>query len=333
MTATLEEPKETVPSPARRWVLSWVAVVIALVGFTGLLVFMYPSTAAWWSSYHQSKAIVAMDESIAEDASPGNAERLAQAHRYNELLNAGAIMVGADERKPTTDGTDGADDYVYEDMLPGLDGLMARIKIPSIDVDLPVYHGTSDAVLNKGAGHLQGTALPVGGMGTRSVISAHRGLATATMFNDLDRLAVGDRFIIEVQGDVLTYRVTETQIVEPSDTQSVLPREGEDLVTLITCTPLGINSHRILVTGARTLPTPPEDVKQAGIAPSIPGFPWWIPILTGGVLLAAAYVWRMGYAQARIRNRKNGVTQEFGRAVDPGEQDSWTGPHIPLHRR
>ncbi|WP_459583204.1 class C sortase, partial [Aerococcus mictus] len=112
----------------------------------------------------------------------------------------------------------------------------------TIDVDLPVYHGTSDEVLNRAAGHLEGTSLPVGGPSTRAVITAHRGLANARMFTDLNKVNVGDTFTIEVFGDVLTYRVRDTKVVAPEDTDTLRVEEGKDLVTLVTCTPLGINS-------------------------------------------------------------------------------------------
>lgn len=271
------------------------SVVIAVIALAGMCVFMYPSTAAWWSSYDQSKVLKANTTVVEENVTPGNAERLADAHRYNELLSNGSITVGADQRKPTTDGSAETSDLAYEDLLSGPDGMMARIKIPTINVDLPVYHGTSDVVLQKGAGHLQGTSLPVGGINTHAVISAHRGLATATMFNDLDKLKVGDTFVIEVLDQVLTYQVIETQVVDPEDTKTVLPREGEDLVTLVTCTPLGVNTHRILVTAERVTPTPLEDLEAAGDAPEIPGFPWWAIILSVGTLIIGRYVWRSGY--------------------------------------
>lgn len=279
------------------------SVAIAVMAATGLLVFMYPSTAAWWASYGQSRVIAANTRLIQQDLAPGNEAKLQAAHEYNNLLASGAVTIGADARKPVAEGAGVAGDLLYEDMLSGPWGYMARIKIPVIDVDLPVYHGTSDEVLLKGAGHLQGTSLPVGGIGTHSVISAHRGLATATMFNDLDKLKAGDTFVIEVLGEVLTYRVFETQVVDPHDTQKVLPVPGKDIVTLVTCTPLGINSHRILVTGERITPTPIADLEAAGKAPDVPGFPWWAVVLPVGLAVAGGYVWRSGLPKRRAEHR------------------------------
>ena len=118
------------------------------------------------------------------------------------------------------------------------------------------------------------------------------------MSDNLDKLDTGDTFVVEVAGEVLTYRVFETQVVDPGDTQTVLPRAGLDIVTLVTCTPLGINTHRILVTGERITPTPIKDIEAAGAVPDIPGFPWWAVILPVSVLVVGLYVWRSGYPSA-----------------------------------
>lgn len=183
-------------------------------------------------------------------------------------------------------------------------GLMARVKIPAIDVDLPIYHGTSDAVLLEGVGHLEGSSLPIGGPDTHAVLTAHRGLADAAMFTNLDRVKVGDTFTIEVFGEVLTYRVRETKVVAPEDADALRAVPGEDLVTLVTCTPLGINTHRILVTGERITPTPIEDIAAAGQAPDVPGFPWWAVGVLAAILVAEGYVWWSGFNDARVRMRQ-----------------------------
>ena len=141
------------------------------------------------------------------------------------------------------------------------------------------------------------------------MLTGHRGLATATLFDNLNKLTIGDTFTIEVAGDVLTYQVFETQVVEPSDTRTLEMRPGEDLVTLVTCTPLGINSHRILVTGARVSPTPEEDVRAAGERPDIPGFPWWAVIIPAGFVTAGIFVWRSGYPP-KPRKPSQGCTRE-----------------------
>lgn len=284
----------------RGWRVDWFALAAAVVALTGLLVFIYPSTAAWWSQYEQSMVIDNLSARVTANLPPGNHERLEQAREYNRMLNSGDIVVGTDSRKPTTDGVSGDGVLSYEELLDLGDGLMARLRIPAIGVDLPVYHGTSDEVLTKGVGHLEGTSLPVGGVDTHSVLTAHRGLATATLFNDLNKLALGDIFTIQIVGDVITYQVIETQVVEPSDSRTLLMRPDEDLVTLVTCTPLGINTHRILVTGQRITPTPPDEESAAMATPEVPGFPWWAVIIPTGFVLAGVFVWRSGIQAGRV---------------------------------
>lgn len=276
------------------WRLRWQAVVVATIAITGLLVFMYPSTAAWWSQYHESKAVLAYQEEIKEDPPPGNFEQLERAREYNNRLSAGDVSVGKSSNKPVLLGEETGDSG-YWDLLPSETGVMARLKIPSVDVDLPIYHGTSDLVLEKGVGHLQGTSLPVGGNNTHSVLTAHTGLAKATLFNNLDKVKLGDTFTISVFGEVLTYRAVDLQTVLPDHTQSLAIQKEQDLITLVTCTPLGVNTHRFLVTGQRVYPTPMKDIEAATRAPEVPRFPWWAVVIPTGVLLSGAYVWWFGH--------------------------------------
>ncbi len=276
-----------------RWHLSKGALAIAVLAFVGVLIFMYPATAAWLSQYDQSKVVVGLQQTTTSSGLDSMRQELDAARAYNEGLISGATLA-ANTRKPTSDGV-GATDPEYNSLLMGdASGAMGRLRIPAIGVDLPIYHGTSDATLATGVGHLQGTSLPVGGLSQHSVLTAHRGLAEATLFNDLDKLKVGDEFQIEVFGDVLTYRVFETKVVEPDNTEALYPRYDNDLVTLVTCTPLGINSHRILVTAERVLPTPLADIAKAGIAPDIPGIPWWAIGIGSSVVVLGTYVWAMG---------------------------------------
>lgn len=283
------------PSDVRRWRFPVLASVAALVAWFGMCVALYPTVASWFSQYDQSRLVTNYSTEVATGISPSVTEQLKEAHEYNDALNAGAVLE-ADHRLPTGDGTSNNETLDYTKILTtDSTGMMARIKIPSIDVDLPVYHGTSDATLAEGIGHLEGTSLPVGGVGTHSVLTGHRGLATATLFTNLNKVQVGDTFTIEVLDQVLTYQVFDTKVVDPDQTESLRPVEGKDLVTLVTCTPLGINSQRILVTGERITPTPQKDVEAAGKAPDIPGFPWWAVALVGGTALVGVYIWRSGY--------------------------------------
>ena len=279
--------------PPRRWRLPGIPLLLALVGLVGAALLIYPSAAAWFSQVEQSSRIDDLTEEITDLGAQTLHERLQAARAYNDHLTGGAA-VAANERLPLAVDPDPDAGLDYDAMLPGVEGLMARMKIPAIDVDLPIYHGTDESVLEVGVGHLKGTALPVGGESTHSVLTGHRGLATAELFTHLDRVEIDDTFTIEVFDEVLTYRVVDTRVVEPDETESLIPQVDRDLVTLVTCTPLGINSHRILVTGERIVPTPREDVENAGKHPEVPRFPWWIAISGGVVVVLTAYVWYSG---------------------------------------
>lgn len=261
---------------------------------------MYPSAAAWFSQYAQSQRIVDLDGDVSDLGAATLRERIRQAQDYNTSLTDPGAVLEANERLPLASAP--RDDDAYSSLLAAdEEGLMARIRIPAIDVDLPIYHGTSEWVLENGVGHLEGTALPVGGESTHSVLTGHRGLATAELFTQLDRVRVGDSFTIEVFGEVLVYQVIETEVVAPEDTQSLNIRAGEDLVTLVTCTPLGINSHRILVTAERVVPTPQGALDDAGTDPEIPYFPWWAVISGGVIVLLVLYVWYSGRPPRAVR--------------------------------
>ncbi|MDY2668644.1 class C sortase [Schaalia hyovaginalis] len=310
----------------KRFLNALVASVLLLLG-TGLLI--YPSAASWKAQWDQSHLIATYTDRV-DRAKPTKDEQLAMARRYNAALASGAVL-GENERIPSGTGSfpQGTDleriaPYAQE-LNAGDDGFMARLRIEKIDVDLPVYHGTSDETLLKGAGHLEGTSLPVGGTSTRSVISAHRGMASATMFTNLDKVTIGDTFTIEVFGEVLTYRVISTKVVEPDASEEVLVEEGRDLVTLITCTPLGINTHRILVTGERVLPTPAADLDKAGNASGLPHFPWWALILTVVVLAISLYLVREAVLLRRARRHTAGEP--------PAQDSSISVPTAPTGRR
>ena len=287
----------------RAWRLSISALVTSVMAIVGMGLLAYPTAASWIAQYNQSK--VTADYSAQVDSvRPDAKTQIDQAHAYNEALSSGAVLE-ANNHVPTGAGSSSDSSLNYTSILKANDeGLMARLKIPSISLDLPVYHGTADDTLLKGLGHLEGTSLPVGGAGTRSVITGHRGLAEATMFTNLDKVKNGDSLIVEVFGEVLTYRVTSTKVVEPEETEALRAEAGKDLLTLVTCTPLGINTHRILLTGERIYPTPAGDVAAAGKRPEVPTFPWWIIALVAGLIVVGLYLWRSGYAAARAKERK-----------------------------
>lgn len=294
---------------ARRWRFPRAAFLISLLALVGVLVLLYPTTAAWFSQYNQSRVIEMVGGAVQKGPSSRLEAEIERARDYNDALVGGAL-VEPNTSVPTGTGASGSAD-AYESLLRAdAEGAMARLRIPAIGVDLPIYHGTSEQTLQRGVGHLQGTSLPVGGASQHSVLTAHRGLASAELFTQLDKVGVGDTFTIEVFGEVLTYRVRDTRVVDPDQTESLYPSYGEDLVTLVTCTPLGINTHRILVTGERVTPTPIADVERAGDRPDIPGFPWWAVGLGATLLLLSAYVWRAG---ATRRSEQTDFTRD-----DPG---------------
>lgn len=279
----------------RRWRLSALPLLVALAITAGTALLLYPAAAAWFTAVEQSQEIDKLTRGINDLGAETLRERLAAAREYNQGLSGGGAAIAANERLPLANEPPSDVEREYLSILRGdSEGLMARIRIPSIKVDLPIYHGTSDAVLEHGIGHLEGTALPVGGLSTHSVVTGHRGLATSELFTNLNKIVVNDTFTVEVFGEVLTYRVTETIVVAPEDTESLFIQPGKDLMTLVTCTPLGINSHRILVTGERIIPTPLSDIDASGETPDVPGFPWWMFIAGGVILGAGTYVWVSG---------------------------------------
>ena len=293
MTAAGNIRHRRAPRRERRWRMPWLAFSTAFVFLLGATVLLAPTIANWFSQVEQAGELTRLSDGVHDLGARTRAAAVADARAYNATLVGGAV-VAADARLPVSEDLGETVDpsgLVYDELLraDGL-GLMARIKIPVIGVDLPVFHGTDDATLEEGVGHLEGTALPVGGVGTRAVLTAHRGLATSELFTNLDRVELGDTFTIEVFGEVLSYRVVGTEVVDPSDSRALYPDANRDLVTLVTCTPLGINSHRILVTGERVLPTPARDVADAGGPPTIPGFPWWMVILGAVLVIDVVYV-------------------------------------------
>ena len=215
-------------------------VIFLTLGFlVGICILLYPAFSNYWNSKTQSRVIVDY-ESVLEKLEPEDYSAIFQtAYDYNEALHAVAFPLRDYAQVPG-----------YHDALK-IEGtsIIGYVKIDKIGVELPVYHGTSDQVLNRGVGHLQGTSLPVGGESTHSVMSAHRGLPSAKLFTDLDRLEIGDTFYFTILDRTFTYEVDQIRIVEPHDVSLIEAEPGKDYCTLLTCTPYGINTQRILVRG------------------------------------------------------------------------------------
>lgn len=203
---------------------------------------LYPSFSDWWNSFHSSHAIASYSEQVANLDEDKYAQLWDSAWEYNQsLLERPNGFALSEEQKEQ-----------YELLLDvGGNGIMGYVEIPSLKITLPVYHGTDEGVLQIAIGHLEWTSLPVGGRSSHCVISGHRGLPSARLFTDLDQMAEGDIFLMRVLDEVLTYEVDQIRIVEPHEVKELLIQEGEDLCTLVTCTPYGINSHRLLVRGHR----------------------------------------------------------------------------------
>ncbi|MCI7805237.1 MAG: class C sortase [Oscillospiraceae bacterium] len=216
-------------------------VILVIVFLAGLSVMLYPIISDYWNSKTQSRVIADYDELLSSMDNDTCNALMESAKDYNDKLKD---LYNPLENYNEITGYDDALDVTGT-------GIMGYVTIPEIEVELPIYHGTSDKVLNNAAGHLQGTSLPIGGENTHSVISAHRGLPSAKLFSDLDELEKGDRFTITVLNEVLTYEVDKIQIIEPDELDKLEIVDGQDYVTLITCTPYGINTHRLLVRGNR----------------------------------------------------------------------------------
>lgn len=300
MSEARDAAGEHAPAP-RRWRMPWLQLTACLIILAGTCVFLYPHVASWFSQRDQSRVVELSREWMQQppyNDSAYRAEQLARAHRYNKALASGAVYA-ANTHVATSKGRSVDKSLDYWKLLNAEgNGYMGRVRYDRLAIDLPIYHGTADETLAHGVGHLEGTSLPVGGVGERAVLTAHRGLPTATLFSDLDRATLGDTFTVSVLDEALSYRVIKTQVIKPDETEAILPDPDRDLVTLVTCTPLGINSHRILVTGERIIPTPAEDVVAAAAAPDLPGFPWWAVVLGGVTVLVSVYVWRCGYEPA-----------------------------------
>ena len=219
--------------------INLILIGIVLLGM-GLIA--YPGFADWWNSFHQSRAVASYAESVANLDASKYSEMLAGAEAYNaDLAKIGVQWIMTDEQMAE-----------YNRQLAVTDsGIMGYIDIPKIRVTLPIYHGTDETILQIAIGHIAGTSLPVGGASTHCVVSGHRGLPSARLFTDIDKLVEGDTFTMTVLNRTVTYEVDQIRIVEPTDLSNLQIEEGKDFCTLVTCTPYGINTHRLLVRGHR----------------------------------------------------------------------------------
>lgn len=220
--------------------------IIGLIFLAGLFILLYPTISDYLNEKNSSRAIAAYNKIAEELQTEDYSKEMELAEAYNVYLKQFSDLSSAATVELRRD------DSPYESLLNvSKDGMMAVIRIPSIDVNLPIYHGTEEGTLQTAVGHYEGSSLPIGGESTHAILTGHRGLPSARLFTDLDRLEEGDVFYIKVLGEILEYQVDQIQTVLPSELDSLSITPGEDYVTLVTCTPYGINSHRLLVRGTR----------------------------------------------------------------------------------
>ncbi len=218
-------------------------IILVIVLLVGLSVLLYPTVSDWWNSRTQSRLVANYDELVEGMSDVDYAAYLEAAEEYNEAI----YEVGSAAAITNPDIVPGYDDVLN---VTGT-GIMGYVTIDRINVQLPIYHGTEANVLQVGAGHLEGTTLPIGGESRHCVISAHRGLPSARLFTDLDKLEVGDIFTVKVLDQTYTYEVDKISIILPDEIENIYIEDGEDYLTLMTCTPYGVNTHRLLVRGTR----------------------------------------------------------------------------------
>lgn len=271
--------------------------LFGLLFLVGLGILLYPTVSDKWNAYRQAQLISTYEEAVAELPQETHDEIWAAAHKYNEeLWSMGNRYEFTDEER----------EYYESQLDVAGNGIMGYIEIPAINCSLPIYHGTEEDVLQIAVGHIEGTSLPVGGDSTHCALSGHRGLPSAKLFTNLDQLKEGDTFLLKILGETLTYEIDQILTVLPEEMEALNLERGADYCTLVTCTPYGVNSHRLLVRGKR-IENAPEEIQEAEEAAPTPvqgitaGIPLWIAALVVAVPLALALtIWLL----FRRRNRK-----------------------------
>ena len=295
-------------------------IIIILFFLVGLSLLLYPFVANQWNNYRQSRLISSYDSAVSQMESEGSIDyeaEWARANAYNEALLPSILP----DSFAVAEASDEPDEEYMACLNIAGDEMMGTVEIPKIDIELPIYHTTDEEVLEKAAGHLEGSSLPVGGESTHAVISAHRGLPSASLFTDLDQLEEGDHFLLHILDETLAYEVDKISVVEPEETQDLAVEEGEDLVTLLTCTPYGVNSHRLLVRGHRV---PYEAEAIADEQPPLFGtsihtnYLLWVVI---GLLITGGFIAGL-YFYDRKRKQRFSTIQTGQQENKEGEDDS-----------
>ena len=278
-------------------------LVICIIFLAGLSLLLYPFVANQWNNYRQKQLISGYEQAVSEkEAAEGidyDAERK-KAEDYNEALLP-CVLPDSFALAESS----GVDPVYMNTLNIAGDGMMGSVEIPKINIKIPIYHTTEEEVLNKGAGHLEGSSLPVGGANTHAVISAHRGLPSASLFTDLDQLKEGDHFLIHVLDETLCYEVDKISVVKPEDTSALAVEDGQDLVTLLTCTPYGVNTERLLVRGHR-VPYVEEEVKEEKTVLSgsslHTNYLLWVFV---GLFVTALFIFVLYLKETKLKRRAN----------------------------
>ena len=278
-------------------------LVIGIIFLAGLSLLLYPFVANQWNNYRQKQLISGYEQVVSDkEAAEGidyDAERK-KAEDYNEALLP-CVLPDSFALAESS----GVDPVYMNTLNIAGDEMMGSVEIPKINIKIPLYHTTEEDVLNKGAGHLEGSSLPVGGANTHAVISAHRGLPSASLFTDLDQMKVGDHFLLHVLDETLCYEVDKISVVKPEDTSALAVEDGQDLVTLLTCTPYGVNTERLLVRGHR-VPYVEEEVKEEKTVLSgsslHTNYLLWVFV---GLSVTALFVFVLYLKETKLKRRAN----------------------------
>lgn len=270
-------------------------LLLGAIFLIGFMIFAYPTVSDQWNKYHQSMAIASYDSAVEDMSEEDYSSYWEAAEQFNSTIAENTFTGDAFSNNLK----DIEDTEYYKILNVGGSGIMGYISIPKIKQKLPIYHGTADTVLQIGVGHLAGTKLPIGGSGNHSVLAAHRGLPSAKLFSDLDKMKKGDKFYIHILDQVFAYEVSSIDpMVDKEDTTTLEGllqiQEGEDLVTLFTCTPYGVNSHRLLVHGSRCEYHGEDDEKVADetMLESIQEYYMLYGLLAAAILLLLFFIYR-----------------------------------------
>lgn len=298
-----------------------VNVLLQVLAMIGIGVLVYANAANWFATLNHNSEISGYVSSVRELSDIERSEKLQAAYDYNDTLELGQLVDPYLEMNP--DEAANSEAYqAYRELLrvTGTNAI-GEITYPRLGIGLPIYHGTADEVISKGVGHMFGSSLPVGGPSTRSVLTAHSGLPHAKLFTALPSAKVGDQFSISVLGEQHWYEVRATETVLPNETENLQIVEGEDWVTLFTCTPIGINSHRFMVHAERIEPPASVDGRQviAGDGLSA-GFPWWAVWFIAG---SGVVAWMLFAPPRKRRKQKPRATADP--AIDPQAPQSAGG--------